>query len=103
MKYTTTELKTPAVVKPLTDTTAATPSQTTFGELVQVLDIVPGKSQMLQVTSRKGSSQMRLGSEKHQAYNQRVCLMPDVVPDFSQREIVNPVRPVSIHASVWRH
>jgi len=41
MNYGMTELKVPAVVKPQTDTTAPTPSPTTFGELMQVLDIVP--------------------------------------------------------------
>jgi len=51
MKYGMTELKVPAVGKPQTDLTAATPSPTTFGELMQALDIVPGQSQMPQVTS----------------------------------------------------
>ena len=51
MKYGTTELKVPAVVKPQTDTPAATPSPTTFGERMPVLDIVPGQSQMPKVTS----------------------------------------------------
>ena len=87
----TTELKVPAVVKPQTDTTAATPSPTTFGELMQVLDIVPGQSQMPQVTSLQGSSQMRLGSEIPQADNHIVALMPDTVPDSSQMEIATPV------------
>jgi len=64
MKYGTTELKVPAVGKPQTDSTVATPSPTTFGEHMQALDIVPGQSQMPQVTSWQGSSQMRLGSEK---------------------------------------
>jgi hypothetical protein len=31
--------------------TAATPSPTTFGELMQAVDIVPGQSQIPQVTS----------------------------------------------------
>jgi len=51
MKYGTTELAVLAVMKPQTDTTAATPSLTTFGEQMHVLDIVPGQSQMPQVTS----------------------------------------------------
>jgi len=42
MKYGTTELMVRAVVKPQTDTTAVTPSATTFGELLQDLDIVSG-------------------------------------------------------------
>jgi len=51
MKYGTTALKVLAVVKPQTDTTAATPSPTTFGELMQVLDIFHRQSQMPQETS----------------------------------------------------
>jgi hypothetical protein len=46
IKYRMTELKVPAVGKPQTDWTAATPSPTTFGELMQALDIVPGQSQI---------------------------------------------------------
>jgi len=41
IKYGTTQLKVPAVVKPQTNMTAATPSPTTFGELMDALDIVP--------------------------------------------------------------
>jgi len=93
-------LKVPAVVKPQTDTTAATPSPSPFVELMQVLDIVPGQSQMPQVTSCQGSSQMRLGSEKPQADNHIVSLMPNAVPDSSQREIATPVQHVSIYPSI---
>jgi len=56
IKYGMTKLKVPAVVKPKTDMTAATPSPTTFGKLMQTLDIVPGQSQMPQVMSRPGCS-----------------------------------------------
>jgi hypothetical protein len=51
MKYRMTELMIPAFGKPQEDSTAATPSPTTFGKHMQGLDIVPGKSQMPQVTS----------------------------------------------------
>jgi hypothetical protein len=51
MEYGTTELMVPADGKPQTDSTADTPSMTTFGDLMQAIDIVPGQSQMLQVTS----------------------------------------------------
>ena len=81
MKYRMTELKVPAVVMPQTDTTAATQSPPTSGELMPVLHIVPRQSPMPQVTSRQGSSQMRLGSERPQADNHIVSLMPDAVPD----------------------
>jgi len=62
MKYRITELKVLAVVKHQTDTTAATPSPTTFGELMQALDIVPGQLWLVQVMSQLRSSQMWLGS-----------------------------------------
>jgi len=64
MKCWTAEFKVPAIFKPQIDRTAATPYPTTFGELMQTLDIVCGKEQIPTVTSRPGSSQMRLGSEK---------------------------------------
>ena len=96
MKYGTTEFMVPAVVKPQTDTTAATPSPTKFEDHMQDLHVVPGQSQMPQVTSRPGSSQMRLGLEKPQADNHTVSLMPDVVPALSQRKIATPVQPVNI-------
>jgi len=100
MKHGTTELKILAVLKPQTDMTAATPSPITFGELMQVLDVVPEQSQRPQVTSRQGSSQLRLGSEKPQADNHIESLTPDAVPDSSQREIGKSVRPVSIYPSI---
>ena len=100
MKYGTTELKVPAVGKPQTDSTAATPSPTTFGEHMQALDIIPGQSQMPKVTSRQGSTQMRLGSKKPQADNHIVLPMPDAVPDSSQIEIAKPVQPVSFYPCI---
>ena len=100
MKYGTTGLKVPAVVKPQTDTTAATPSPTTFGECMQVVDIVPRRSQMQQVMSQQDSCQMRLGSEKSQADNHIESLMPHAVPDSSQMEIAQPVQPESSYPSI---
>jgi len=93
MEYGMTELKVLAVVKPQTDMTAATPSPTTFGELMQVLDIVPGQSHMMPVTSQQGCRQMRVGSDKPEADNHLLSLMPDTMPDSSQMENVKPVQP----------
>jgi hypothetical protein len=45
-----TTLQVPADGNPETDKTAAARSRTTFGEHMQALDIVPGQSQMPQVT-----------------------------------------------------
>jgi len=51
MKYGTSKLKIPAVVQPHTADDSAAPAQTTFGELMECLDIVPRISQMPQWTS----------------------------------------------------
>jgi hypothetical protein len=59
-KYGTSELRVQAVVQPPTDDDAATPAPTTFGELMECLEIVPGISQMPQGTTRPGSSYIRL-------------------------------------------
>jgi hypothetical protein len=95
MKYRMTELNVPAVGKPHTHTTAATPSPRTFGERMQALDIVPGQSHMLQVMSRQGTIQMRLGSQTPLADSNIVPPMPAAVSDSSPIEIANPVSPVS--------
>ena len=97
MKYGMTELKVPAVVKPQTDMTAATPSTTTFGELMQALQSVPRQSQMPQGMSRQGSSQMRLGSEISQEDNHIVSPMPNMVPDLSNMDLAKPVQSVSFY------
>jgi len=60
--YGTSKLMVVAVVQPQTDHDAVTPPPTTFGELIQYFEIVRGKSQMAQGTSRPGSSHIRLGS-----------------------------------------
>jgi len=66
-KYGTSELRVPAVIKPETDQDFAAPALTTFGEVLEYLDIVPRRSQMPQGTSQPGSSHMRLGSGKPQS------------------------------------
>jgi hypothetical protein len=99
MRYSTTELKLPAVGKLQTDLTAGTPSPTTFRELMQALDVVPRQlSQMPQVSSDHGSSQIRLGSYTPYPNNPIVPPMPVVVPDLSQLEIGKPVLPIIFDA-----
>jgi hypothetical protein len=51
MKYSMTELMLLAVGKPKTDTTAVTASPTTFGELMQALEIIPRQTHMGQMSS----------------------------------------------------
>ena len=100
MKYMMTELKVPAVVKPQTNMTAATPTPSTFWELMQVLRIVSGICQMPQVTSQQGCSQMTLGLEQSLADNHIVSPMPDAVPNLSQMEIAMPVPTVSFYPHI---
>jgi hypothetical protein len=50
-KYGTAELKVPVVVQPQTDDATSAPPPTTFVELIERHDIVPGMSQMPQGTS----------------------------------------------------
>jgi hypothetical protein len=69
------------LVKPETDLTGVTSSPTIFGELMQFLDNIPWQSQLPQVRSRQGSSQMKLRLEKSQAENHTGSLMPNTVPD----------------------
>jgi len=97
MTYGMTELKVGAVGKPQIGVTAASPSPTTFGELMQALNIVPGQSQMLQVTSGQGSSQRCLGFEKPQINNRVLFLMLEALHDLSQMEIAKPVQPVHLY------
>jgi len=100
MKYGTTELRVPAVVQPQIDTTAATLSPTTFREHVQTLDIVRGQSPMTAVTSRPGSSQMRLGLEKPQSYQSIPGFLPDAATNWMLIQDAKPVEPVSFHPSM---
>jgi hypothetical protein len=100
MKYGMPVLKLQAVGKPQPDSTAATPSPTTFGELMQTIDIVPGQSQMPQVTSRQGCTHMRLGLEKPQADNHIVLPLPTVVPDSAHIEIAKLVEPGSFYPCI---
>jgi len=65
-QYGTSELRVSAVVNLHMADDAAVPAPTTFGELMECLDIVPGISRMPQGTSRPGSSAMRLDCGKPQ-------------------------------------
>jgi len=102
VKYGTSKWMVPAVVKPQTDMTAATPLPTTFGELRQTLDIVPGQSQMPQGTSRPGRSQMKQGAEKPQSQTDQGSVLPDVVANSSLIENAKPVEPISFDPQISR-
>jgi len=100
MKYGTAELKVPAVVNHQVDPIAATPSPTTFGEHMQTLEIVSAQSQMPAVTSRPGSSQMRLGSEKPQSHKFIPLFSPIAEPDSTPIQDTKPVEPVSFYPCI---
>jgi len=100
MRYGTTELEVPAVVKPQIDTTAATPSPTTFGEHMQTLDIIRGQSPMTAVTSRPESIQMRLGSEKPQSHQFIPVFLPNVATDSVPIQDAKPVEPISFYPCI---
>jgi hypothetical protein len=51
MTYSTSAFRVPAVIQPQTNNGAMPPPPTTFGELMESLDIVPGISQRPQGTS----------------------------------------------------
>jgi len=100
MMYGTAELKVPALIEPQIDMNAATPSPKTFGELMQTLDILRRQLQMPAVTSRPGSSQMRLGSEKPQSHKFIPDFAPDVVPDLTPIQDAKPVERVRFYPCI---
>jgi len=97
MRYGTAELKIAAVVKPQIETTAATPSPITIGEHMQTPEIVRGQSEMPALSSRPGSSQMRLGSEKPQSHKFIFILSPGMATDSMPSQDAHPVETVSFY------
>jgi hypothetical protein len=100
-KYGTAELRVLVIVQPQTDDDTSTPPPTTFGELMERLDIVPGISQFLQGTSRPGSSHIQLGSVKPQSNMRISSLEPAAEPYISPLLKVKPVDPVSLYPCIW--
>jgi len=96
-KYGTSELKVPAIIKSQTDLVAAAPSPTTFGELLETLDIILGISPMPQCTSRRGSSQMRVGSGKPKSPERISSFPPGAESNLSLMTYATPVQPVSAY------
>jgi len=100
MKYGMAESMFPAVVTPQIDTSTATPAPTTVGKRMQMLDMVPGQSQMPHGTSGPGYSQMRLGSEKPQSHTDIASLVPNTMDNSSPIQHANPVEPVSCNRGI---
>jgi hypothetical protein len=99
-KYGTSELRVQAVVQPPTDDDAATPAPTTFGELMECLEIVPGISQMPQGTTRPGSSYIRLSSVKPHRNTSKPGLEPAVETDLSPVLKAKTVEPVCFYLCI---
>ena len=93
-QHSTSELRVPAVIQLQTDDYAAAPSETTFGELLMSLELVPGISQMPQGSSRPGSSHIRLGYVKPQSNTSIASYEPAVDRDTSPLLKAKPVEPV---------
>ena len=96
-KYGTSEVRALAFVQPQTNDDALAPPPTTFGELMESLEIVPGISQRPQGTSRPGSSHIRLGSVKLQSKSIILSGEPAAEPDSSTLLKAKPVEPVSFY------
>jgi hypothetical protein len=90
-KYGTSNLRVPAVVQQQTNEDAPAPPPTTFGELMESLDIVTRISQGPQWTSRPESSHIRLGSVKPQSRSSIPSGEPAAEPDSSTLLNVKPV------------
>jgi len=91
--YGTFELRVPAVVQPQMNDDAPAPPPTTFGELMECVDIVPGISQRPQGTPRPGSSHIQLGSVKPQSKSSIPSSEPAAEPDSSTLLKAKPVEP----------
>jgi len=99
----TNKFKVPAVVQPQTADDAVSSVPTTFGEPMGTLDSVPGKVQMPQLTSRPGSSHMRLGSQKPQTKECIPSFPSAPMPDWSLIQQSKHVQPISFDICISHH
>jgi len=96
-KYGTSKLKVLAVVQLETADRNAVPAPTTFGELMESLEIVPGISQLPQGTSRPGSSHNRLGLVNPQLRTRISGHQPAAKGDMSPVLRAKSIEPVSFY------
>jgi len=99
--YSIAELWVPAVITPQTEDDEVAPAPTSFGELMDSLDIVPGISQMPHGTPWLGSSQIRLGSRKRQSNTRTLGLAPTVEPNSSLLPDVKRIELVCVYSCIW--
>jgi len=100
-EYSTSKLRVPAVFQLQMDNDTPSPAPTTFGELIEYLDIGPGISQIPQGTTRAGSNDMRLGSGTLHSKTSIPSLAPSTEPDLPHFLIAKPSEPVSCYPSIW--
>ena len=99
-KYSTYELMVPAAVQPQTNDNAAVPTLTTFGELMECLQILLGISPMPRGTPRPGSSHMRLGSMKLQSNTSISSHQPAAERNLPPLLKFKPDEPVSFNPCI---
>jgi hypothetical protein len=94
MKYGTFELRVPAFVQLNTNDDRPAPPPTTFGDLMESVDIVPGILTRPQGTSQPASSHIRLVSVKPQSKLSIPSGQPAREPDSSMSLKAKPIEPV---------
>jgi len=99
-KYSTSELRVPAVGQPQTDVYNMAPTLTTFGERMERLDIVPGISQIPQGTSQPDSSRIRLGLVKLQSKRSISGHEPAAEYNLSVLLKAKLAEPISLYLSI---
>jgi len=99
-KHGVSELRVPSVVQLQTNDDALTPLPTTFGELMESLDIVPGILQRPQGTSQPGCSHIRLGSVKPESKSSIPSGEPAAEPDSSTLLKAKQIESVSFYRCI---
>jgi len=94
------EMKVPAVVQSQTVIFGAAPITVTSGKVMVTLDIIPGKFQILQVTSRPGPTDMRLDSRKLQSHTAIGSILYDTASKSSLIKKVKTVKLVRLYCCI---
>jgi hypothetical protein len=100
-RYRTTEMKVPAVVKSHMDEDVVYPKPSTFGELMESLDITPRISQMPHGSSRPSSNHLRLGTGRLQLNKCIASRPPEMEPDLWPMKITKHIEPVSLYPCIF--
>ena len=98
--YRTTTLQLLAVLQPQMADDAASSVPATVGEPMENLDSGRRKLQMPQVTSRPGSSHMRIDSRKAQTHEWNTFLLPAPVPNWSPIQKSTQVERISFNLCI---